>query len=364
MRALGGCALFVALASTLASRPAGQSPDPALYEVYVTRGHETLDAALDGRAAWTARRQPLLVDLDHWVRAARERALTGDETAPHRVLLQAAFAFEIGARALAYSPGDAMRFFAGARDLTAAAVGASPDPTDAMRFEATIHRAIVGTLHSLPNQTDVYLGSIRDRIALLHREGVAGARQLQLAGAIVAESRTIPFSRPPAPVTVNQVSSALAYRGDLTRALNAFDAVAGIGGVAAEANIRRGLLFHRLGRHREALAALDAGLSAGDDADIRYWGWLFKGRVLGALDRRMEAAAAYRKALELRPNSQTPALALAALLFLQGARQEAEVYADIARTMPTDRRELWWDYWYGDRRFLPQLIGDIRKWRR
>jgi tetratricopeptide (TPR) repeat protein len=248
--------------------------------------------------------------------------------------------------------------------------GGSPDPMD--RFEVAIHRAAVSVLFQVPDEAKVYLLDIEGRLASA-RKTPAGAllvARLDLARALLVETRTRPIARDStrevvvvsggnraAPVPVD------ADRLDRQRLIEAFTALRTSfqdSEVAAEVSIRRGFIAHRLDQHVEALTLLDAGLRQTRDSSVQHWGWLFRGRVLQQTGRLDEAAESYERAVANDPLAQTAATALAAVRLLQDRRAEAERWAQAARTTPVTHVDPWWEYWYGDQRFLPALLAEIR----
>jgi hypothetical protein len=132
------------------------------------------------------------------------------------------------------------------------------------------------------------------------------------------------------------------------------------GDVAGEIEIRRGLLQYRLGDQEAALGSLTRGLATALDQSARYWGLLFRGRVLEATGRPAEGLRQFDEAVNLAwPRSQTAAIALAAAHLMAGDRAEADAWARIARSLPAGD-DPWWEYWYGDQRFWAALRAEIR----
>jgi hypothetical protein len=249
-----------------------------------------------------------------------------------------------------------------------AVLGAAPAQD---QFEITFHRAALAWLVGARSlgQAEEYLRRVGNRLVSAS-ETDAGDNRLRdprvaLTHGILAEAWTAPGAR--APMSGSTRLPALAAdardgetRAHLERALAALDSAAALPEVAEEATVRRAFVLHRLGRDEEALAAL--GLeNAPADSTVRYWRHLFLGRVLEALARPAEAAAAYRAAADDWRGAQTPAVALAALFQRQGRAADARRWARVAGTAPLEVIDPWWHYWSGDLRFLPEWMADLRR---
>jgi predicted Zn-dependent protease len=79
-----------------------------------------------------------------------------------------------------------------------------------------------------------------------------------------------------------------------------------------------------------------------------------------ASGRRQDAAAAYRQALAVQPLVQSGTMALAATLFLDGKPGEAHDILNAAFAARPRLPDPWRLYGYGDYRFWPELIGQLR----
>jgi predicted Zn-dependent protease len=80
-----------------------------------------------------------------------------------------------------------------------------------------------------------------------------------------------------------------------------------------------------------------------------------------AQGRRHDAAAAYRQALGVQPFVQSGTMALAGTLFLDEKPSEAYALVNAAfaaKPRPPDPWRLWG---YGDYRFWPDLIKELRR---
>jgi tetratricopeptide (TPR) repeat protein len=265
---------------------------------------------------------------------------------------------------------DASLLLTGARDLVLhrpAPIGTRP-AEDA--FEITFHRTAVALLVSRRelNEAVGYLTAIAPRVRATPGTGEPTLvdPRIALVQACIRDVRTAPFEasvlqdpdRLPS-LTIDPNSALLRTQSDA--ALAAYREAERLSPVADEARVRRGLLLHRLGRQAEALAALDVAPAAGADPAVDYWRMLFRGRVLQALDRPEEAAAAYEAAARGWPGAQTPAVALAALAQQQDRPDDARRWAALARTTSADTIDPWWQYWTGDFRFAGSWFDDLRQ---
>jgi tetratricopeptide (TPR) repeat protein len=98
-----------------------------------------------------------------------------------------------------------------------------------------------------------------------------------------------------------------------------------------------------------------------DDVFIGYLARFLSGRAADMLDRRDDATAMYRSALELLPGTQSAATALAANLFLAGQPEEAYALADQALSPGSPQEDPWQLFGYGDRRLIPERIASLRE---
>jgi len=130
--------------------------------------------------------------------------------------------------------------------------------------------------------------------------------------------------------------------------------------VGPEAHLRIGHIYYCLANPTAANTHYAAALRGTRDPFVQYLVHFFTGRMHDASGRRQDAAAAYRQALAVQPFVQSGTMALAATLFLDGKQGEAYDLlnaAFAARPRPPDP---WRLYGYGDYRFWPELIGQLR----
>ena len=128
----------------------------------------------------------------------------------------------------------------------------------------------------------------------------------------------------------------------------------------AEAHVRLAWLLHRIGRHEEALATLQAGPIRTPDADIAYLRHLFTGNVLLALNRFDAAAQAFEFANVAVPGAQSARVALMNAMTLKGDTASA---LRLATEIETAEGVLdpWWTYWFGDYRWYEQALDEVRR---
>ena len=130
-------------------------------------------------------------------------------------------------------------------------------------------------------------------------------------------------------------------------------------GLQSEADLRIGFLRFTL---HEPQAALEAYARArrSDDPFIEYLSAFLSGRALDQLKKPGEAVERYREALTIIPRVQSATNALAASLFLAGKPDEA--YALVADALSAQPRpdDPWHHFGYGDLRFIPEMLVDLR----
>jgi tetratricopeptide (TPR) repeat protein len=128
----------------------------------------------------------------------------------------------------------------------------------------------------------------------------------------------------------------------------------------AEALVRLSWVLVRLGRHEEALSALDAFGDRTNDTTLRYWSRLFRARAFEGLGRPDDAARAYNEALSLIPRAQSPTAALALLETRRGRIEDAERWAIAGRTAPAGTVDPWWQYGKGEYRLYEARMAALR----
>lgn len=372
---LVGAAIALAVVSpaftgaTVAAAPQRDSAALALYNAYVSDGPGVLGRRVGTRDDWQRVREGLLDLVDDWRDEARERArrvFRPEDWQPSRLV----FTLELGIHVFPGFTADGVRLLERARDLATARPGlpgAEKGVIDAAdRLEVAVHRAAVGVLHQLPGVANAYLGSLGQRLAAFRRtpDGARLVARLVLARGIAAEGDTRPFARESPPARTER---ATAFQGNpdlalrLEHALDAFeDAPEGLPDLSAEIALHRGLIAFRLGREPQAQRWIEESLRQATDPAIRYCGWLFRGRILLAGGQWGDGVAALQSAHATWPHNQTAALMLATAYLERDQMASAERWARVARSMPADGVDPWWTYWFGDQRFLPGLMAEIR----
>ena len=131
--------------------------------------------------------------------------------------------------------------------------------------------------------------------------------------------------------------------------------------VGPEAHLRIGHLYYCLGNSRDATRHYQAALRAARDPFVMYLAHFFTGRMSEASGRQDEAADAYRRALAAMPHVQSATMALAAQLFLDEKPGEAYQLLNASLTEKPRTPDPWRLFGYGDYRFWPDLIGQLRE---
>jgi len=149
-------------------------------------------------------------------------------------------------------------------------------------------------------------------------------------------------------------------RARAAQAIQLFEPLIEVPALRAEAEVRLGYL--KLVLH-EFEASLDhfAQARGTDDVFVAYLARFLSGRALDALNRRDDANAMYRSALEVVPHAQSASEALAANLFLAGAAGDAYAAAQDALSGDPRRGDPWHEFGYGDRRFIPARMSALRE---
>lgn len=130
--------------------------------------------------------------------------------------------------------------------------------------------------------------------------------------------------------------------------------------VGAEAHLRIGYIDYCLGDIRSATLHYQSALQATQDPFVVYLAHFLTGRMFDADDRGADAVTAYRQALAVMPRVQSGTMALAARLF--GDEQPGEAYDIVNAAFAGQPRppDPWRLFGYGDYRFWPDLIGQLR----
>ncbi len=130
--------------------------------------------------------------------------------------------------------------------------------------------------------------------------------------------------------------------------------------IRADAILRLGVLHLRLRHTDVARDQFEDVLKLTGEPFLVYLAHFFTGVVLDQEGDRAEAIRSYRAALSIMPRAQAASFALAALLFVQDARDEAAKIVESAIQLPT-APDPWRGYQSGDYRLWPERIGALRK---
>jgi len=178
---------------------------------------------------------------------------------------------------------------------------------------------------------------------------------LLMALGIATESSAF-FTLAPAPRTLDlppsvgrqRDASAANLRGQWEDARRAFEDVVAVSPDHVEARLRLGRILWRLGRLDAARTRLEAVLGSFAEARLQYLAHLFLGRVLEDNRQWPEAEEHYRVAMSMQPLSETAAVALSHVRFLQGDAESAR--AILRDGLEAARRRTEFDPW------VPYLI--------
>ena len=144
-------------------------------------------------------------------------------------------------------------------------------------------------------------------------------------------------------------------------AIEALTALASDPAVGPEARLRLGYLYWVLGEADKGRPELTAASEATTDPDLKYLAQFLLGWTALTAGKSDEAREPLRAALAVRPDSQSAAVALAALELQRG---EAALAHEIAETSLAKRAkddDPWRLFLYGHHSRLPSLIAEMRK---
>jgi tetratricopeptide (TPR) repeat protein len=184
----------------------------------------------------------------------------------------------------------------------------------------------------------------RDPVLLLY----AGAMHEALASPRVQNVRVtgndLPSEREHIHGAVRDLSDALKY------------------GAPPEAQLRLGRVTGRLGRHADAVSALELCVPSAGDARLAYFRELFLGTEYGALGRIDEARASFERAAALFPTAQAPLIALSDVCRRSGDRAGALAALDRLAALPSGRDDPWWTYYQSDAADAARQVKAVRAW--
>ena len=134
-------------------------------------------------------------------------------------------------------------------------------------------------------------------------------------------------------------------RGELNTAEGLFGRALRLNPTLAQARLHLGHVLAEQGEHKKALTELTQALAAIKNPDLLYYGHLFSGRSAAALGQTVAARKAFEQAARLKPNAQSPLLALSHLAYAQGDTSEATaMLARVAALPALDGNDPWWVY--------------------
>jgi hypothetical protein len=178
----------------------------------------------------------------------------------------------------------------------------------------------------------------------------------RLADAIVADQQW-----PVGTEAVMSVSDAARHATDVIARYDAAAAHVEAPPVVAEARLREAWFLHRMSRHAEALAMLDAVRPADADLAVQFLQQLFRGHVLTSVGRAREAVEAFRAASALLPTAVSAQVALMNALLATGDADAAVALAARVETMAAAPGDPWHLYWQGDYRRFPDEVVRLRE---
>jgi len=131
--------------------------------------------------------------------------------------------------------------------------------------------------------------------------------------------------------------------------------------VGPEARIRLGYLLWATGEPERAREELKRAAGATRDRDLQYLAQFLRGWFTMKAGRLADAIPAFEAALEVRPHSQSAALALASLELQRGEAARAHDLATASLASLPDDEDPWRVFLYGHYPKLPSLLTELRK---
>jgi hypothetical protein len=117
-------------------------------------------------------------------------------------------------------------------------------------------------------------------------------------------------------------------------AITAYEPLLAIPAVAAEAQIRTGLVHVSMANHAAALRAFEAAQPIATEPPLKYLAHFLAGRSLEALNRADDAMMQFKAALAIEPKAESATIALGALQFSHGDRDAAVALIDTTFAAP------------------------------
>lgn len=157
------------------------------------------------------------------------------------------------------------------------------------------------------------------------------------------------------------LAQGIARERDLAfQAIQVYGALADDPIVGGEAMMRLGGLHLRHRRLDRALRVLELADTLTRDPYVVFLARYFKGQLFEQQRQPAKAEAAYRGAVAAIPHAQSATVALAALTFRNGRREEAHTLIRGMLSADPRPRDPWRTYMQADDRFWPDLIGRLR----
>jgi tetratricopeptide (TPR) repeat protein len=149
-------------------------------------------------------------------------------------------------------------------------------------------------------------------------------------------------------------------RTRMRQVIEALEDLSNAEAIRAESLLRLGYLHLRLQHVEIAMEQFDEVLGMTSDPFLLYLAHFLGGVAREQQGDRANAMAAYRAALEVRPRAQSATFALASLLFISGARDEAAGLIEAAIAAPV-ADDPWRAYQSGDFRFWSERLAAVRE---
>jgi len=130
--------------------------------------------------------------------------------------------------------------------------------------------------------------------------------------------------------------------------------------VGGEAMMRLGAMQMRQRRPDDALKLFDQAEELTRDPYVIFLARYFRGQVHEQRRRWDDAEEAYRGAVAAVPHAQSATIALAALVFRDGRRAEAQQLVRDMLAADPQPSDPWRGFVHADDRFWPQLVGRLR----
>ena len=239
---------------------------------------------------------------------------------------------------------------------------------EADRFEVLWHQTAIAAMESTESFTRLrrYVDEVAPRYDSARRRGFDVPTRFLLARGHAALGVCCPEQMPgPSPGIMTIVNYRPRVEGEmptLDGAVLFFRQASAIPALEVEALIRAGVAMYGGGRHEAALGFLER-VPAHADVPLGYVQHLTRGHVFDELNRPADAAAAYRRAMEYMPTSQSAAIGRAAALLRAGDTEAAAHAAVSAKRLP--RVSLGADprvtFRRADARFIPSWLAEIRR---